>query len=84
MCRLRPALRLAQEVGARLGDREVLFRALSHRAGSIRHQAERDIVAGLKMTLGDRRSPPQDSVARTTRETTIWKKVVADAGIRLE
>jgi hypothetical protein len=36
MPRLQPALRLAQEMGARLGEREVLLRALSRRTIPIR------------------------------------------------
>jgi len=54
MRRLRAALRLAQEMGPRLGECEVLFRALSRRAAPIGLEADIGaVMTVLRIVLGD-------------------------------
>ena len=57
MRRLQPAIRLAQEMGARLGEREVLLRALSQHTTPISLRAEIDAAMSiLRIIPGDQLS----------------------------
>ena len=57
MRRLRPALRLAQEMGARLGECQILLRPLSRRTAPIHFNAGiAAVMTVLRIILGDQLS----------------------------
>ena len=81
MSRLRPALRLAQEMSARLGECEALLRALSRRGEAIRLRAESDVaMSALRIVFGDQLSLDVAALADldAARDTVLMMEVTEE------
>ena len=82
MRRLQPALCLAQEMGARLGEREVLLRALSRCAAPIRLRAEIGAAMSvLRIIFGDQLSFDLTALAALAPGRDVYLKFEAPDNI---
>jgi NADPH-dependent glutamate synthase beta subunit-like oxidoreductase len=80
---VRPAVRLAQEMGARLGGREVLLRTLSQRAETIRRRAESGAMTVEKMKLDEKGFPQPTGEFETLEADSLVLALGQDVDLSL-
>jgi len=80
---VRPAVRLAQEMGARLGAREVLLRTLSQRAETIRRRAESGAMTVEMMKLDEKGFPQPTGEFETLEADSLVLALGQDVDLSL-